>query len=198
MLHPRSMSSRNLLWIIPALAGVAAVAVLLRASEGEEIEEAPLLMKRTEAPPQFEAVEEAESDLDATPSLSRGSKKRNGRLSQKEEASPDATILAPVEKKRPKGLSDQAFYAALDSWRGPEACARETGGTASVQTDARAALRMRFTIDPDGEVKQTKTTQAEGPSADRLRPCIERRAKELRFPAFAGREAVERDATFIF
>ena len=58
------------------------------------------------------------------------------------------------------------------------------------------AVRVSFKIAADGAVMRSKVV-APGAFARLIAPCVERRARHVRFPAFTGDEAVTREAKFL-
>jgi len=93
------------------------------------------------------------------------------------------------------GLSDATFYSVVGSWRGMKTC------LASSQSGSRGgngALSVSFTIGQDGSVLSSRVSSASNDTAREIAPCVEEKAKKLKFPAFAGIDEVSKEAKFVF
>ena len=108
---------------------------------------------------------------------------------------PDEQVLQAAVLDQPSDpLSDRAFYAALDEWRGVQNCLTEHPTTPATE----GAIRMRIKIRPDGQVEETRAYDTQGVHAKVIRECVEESARAVRFPSFRGKEPVEKEATFVF
>lgn len=93
------------------------------------------------------------------------------------------------------GLSDFEFQSAVGGWKGVRACLDESS---ALFDDPTGALQIAFTIKEDGSVAGLKVVDASTPVAQKIAPCVEKRAKRIKFPAFAGSEEITRTAKFVF
>lgn len=99
------------------------------------------------------------------------------------------------EDTRPGALSDGAFQSAITDWSGMKRC---LAGTARLGPTS-GALQVRFTIRGDGQVVKSRVVEASNEAAKAIAPCVVRRARRLRFPAFAAASnEVEKTAKFVF
>lgn len=93
-------------------------------------------------------------------------------------------------------LTDYDFQATVGSWGGVKRCL----ATSSVRGEEpmSGALQVSFKISSDGGVLESKVTEVSNEDARSLVPCVERKARRIRFPAFAGNEAITKTAKFVF
>lgn len=106
----------------------------------------------------------------------------------------DQVLQAAQDEPVSDPLSDGAFYAALDDWRGVQNCLTEH----PADPGSKGAIRMRIKIRPNGEVEETRAYDTEGTHAQVIRSCVEESARTVKFPSFRGRQPVEKEATFVF
>lgn len=96
----------------------------------------------------------------------------------------------------PNTLSDGAFQSAITDWSGMKRCLASSAGRLPTRN---GALQVRFTIRGDGQVVKSSVVQTSNDVARAIAPCVERRARRIRFPAFAeAAEEVEKTAKFVF
>lgn len=103
----------------------------------------------------------------------------------------------PLEKEAAPGqMSDGAFQSVVTDWRGVRSClASEAGRLAP----GSGAIRVSFTIRGDGQVVKSKVVEASNDVARAISPCVEQRARRIRFSAFAGAtDQIEKTAKFVF
>jgi hypothetical protein len=93
------------------------------------------------------------------------------------------------------GLTDYDFQSTVGSWDGVKGCLATESERG--EDRRRGALQVSFTIRADGAVLESKVIGASNEEAEELVPCVERKAKRIRFPAFAGTD-VTRTAKFVF
>lgn len=180
------MVNRKLLWGLP-IAAVAAGIYVLSSSETEPVQIQPLPQAVAEEPPA-----EPEPLLEPQPEPEETKPKTKVRSRGKRAVVPNAQFVIADDEDKPS-LSDSKFYSALDGWRGVRTCLAESGGSRD-----SGAIRLRFKIAPNGEVKRTVAYDTEGPGAERIRNCVERQALAVKFPSFGGKDEIEKDATFVF
>ncbi len=100
------------------------------------------------------------------------------------------------EVEAPSGLSDGAFQAAIGDWRGMKRCLRSE---AARLESRNGALRVAFKIRGDGSVADSRVVETSNDTAKAIASCVEKRARRIRFPAFAKAEnQVEKVAKFVF
>lgn len=96
----------------------------------------------------------------------------------------------------PGQLSDGAFQSIINDWTGMKRC---LASTTSRLGPSSGALRLAFTIRGDGQVVKSRVVETSNAAAKELAPCVERRARRLKFPAFAAAgDEVEKTAKFVF
>lgn len=99
----------------------------------------------------------------------------------------------------PFGLSDSEFYSTMDKWRGVKQClASGTVRNDELKGDANGALRLTLKITKTGEVLESKVTEPSNDTARVIASCVERSAKQLKFPSFEGEALVTKTAKFVF
>lgn len=106
----------------------------------------------------------------------------------------------PLEEEEaasgPAGLSDGAFQSAVTDWSGMKRCLASAAGRLPTQS---GALRVRFTIRGDGRVVRSEVVDTTNEVAEAIAPCVERRARQIRFPSFAAAgDEIEKTAKFVF
>ncbi|MCK6548670.1 hypothetical protein L6R52_22695 [Myxococcota bacterium] len=103
------------------------------------------------------------------------------------------------EDPPPFGLSDSEFYSTMDKWRGVKQClASGTVRNDELKGDANGALRLTLKINKAGEVLESRVTEPSNDVARVIASCVERSAKQLKFPAFDGEAMVTKTAKFVF
>ena len=104
----------------------------------------------------------------------------------------------PEEPEGPGSLSDGKFQAVIADWVGMKRCLARNANRFR-RGGASGALKLSLTIRGDGTVTKSEVVDASNSIARALAPCVERGAKRLRFPSFAGiSEHVEKTAKFVF
>lgn len=145
--------------------------------------------------PDAGAAPEPQAEVRAEPDPPPRRRRREREQKQKPRTQPEMPGLRP-DSSRGGGLSDAAFNGALTDWRGVQSCiATEVQRGAGTQT---GALRVAFKIQPDGSVLDAKVVETSSPFARSLSPCVERKAKRVEFPSFAGDEPAKKTAKFVF
>lgn len=100
------------------------------------------------------------------------------------------------EPAAPGSLSDGAFQSVITDWSGMKRCLATATGRLG---PGSGALEVAFTIRGDGQVVRSRVVETSNEVARAIAPCVERRAKRIRFPAFAATtDKVEKTAKFIF
>lgn len=128
-----------------------------------------------------------EPDPAPTPKVRRRRRARAAAQAETEEV-----LDEPAE---PGSLSDGAFQSAITDWSGMKRC---LAGSARLGP-ATGALQVRFTIRGDGQVVKSAVVDASNDTARAIAPCVVRRARRIRFPAFAAAsDEVEKTAKFVF
>ena len=107
---------------------------------------------------------------------------------------PKYTPPEEVEEE-PRGLSEHAFYAALDTWGGVKRCIAKTP---NVRKDGSSAISVRFVVNQDGSVAESKILEKSNKHAEAIAPCVEVEAKRVRFPEFEEPKPAQKDAKFVF
>lgn len=92
----------------------------------------------------------------------------------------------------PWELSEASFNAIVDDWTGVRNCVRAARATSG------GALRMKFDIGNNGSVKSARTLDTSNALASVVAPCVERKARTLKFPPFEQDGGVQRVAKFVF
>jgi outer membrane biosynthesis protein TonB len=127
---------------------------------------------------------------------SRRRRKAERRRERRQAAAPGPVPALPGEPSRGRGLSDAAFNGALSDWRGVQACIATEGQGATGPRNG--ALRVRFTIAPDGRVRDAEVVDSSNAFARSLARCVERRARRVEFPEFSGKGPARKIAKFVF
>lgn len=92
------------------------------------------------------------------------------------------------------GLSDGEFQDTVNNWRGIKGCIAQKAG----HMDSRSgALRLSFKIAADGRVANLEVLDTSNEVAQVIAPCVRKKARRIRFPAFEGDEATK-VAKFVF
>lgn len=93
-------------------------------------------------------------------------------------------------------LSDGAFQSAITDWSGMKRCLASSAGRLD---SSSGALRVKFVIRGDGQVVKSRVVETSNDVARAIAPCVEKRARRIRFPAFAqAADTVEKTAKFVF
>ncbi len=92
------------------------------------------------------------------------------------------------------GLSDFDFQSTVGGWSGVKSCI----ATVSQRDRLSGALQVAFTIRANGNVVESKVVGASNDDARTLAPCVEKQARHIRFPTFAGNDDVTKTAKFVF
>lgn len=129
-------------------------------------------------------------------------------LNQPAEVPPEPEAARPLVRRRrpkyeppeeieegPKGLSEHAFYAALDTWGGVKRCIAKTP---NVRKDGSSAISVRFVVNQDGSVAESRILEKSNKHAEAIAPCVEIEAKRVRFPGFEEPKPAQKDAKFVF
>lgn len=108
---------------------------------------------------------------------------------------PDYEDETLEEDTEPGSLSDGAFQSVITDWAGMKRC---LAGKARLGPSS-GALQVRFVIRGDGQVVKSDVVGATNAAAKAIAPCVERRARRIRFPAFAAAtDEIEKTAKFVF
>ena len=163
------------------------------------------MIKKIEAPPAPQAEVNQSSELEEMAAALLGTK------DPAPEAAPEPEP-APVQRRRRKvvddfdygdedlspieetGLSDSKFYRVVGSWRGMKRCL----ATTAVRGERQGAIKIKFEIAKDGSVTDSQIEDASNETAREISDCVNRQARKIRFPAFAGMDSVEKQAKFVF
>lgn len=100
---------------------------------------------------------------------------------------------APIDDT-PIGLSDGEFQDAVGGWRGIQGCIAENAG---YMESRNGAMRVSFQIAADGSVSDCTVLDTSNAVAAAIAPCVQKKARRIRFPTFAGDEATK-VAKFVF
>lgn len=121
---------------------------------------------------------------------------RKARRRRRAQMADDGADERLVEDDEPPGaLSDGAFQSVITDWSGMKRCLE---GTARLGPSS-GALQVRFLIRGDGQVVKSDVVGATNAAAKAIAPCVERRARRIRFPAFAAAsDEIEKTAKFVF
>lgn len=92
------------------------------------------------------------------------------------------------------GLSDGEFQSTVNGWRGIQGCIAMNAGH---YEDRSGALRISFEIAADGSVAGSKVVDTSNAVAQAIAPCVEKKARRLRFPSFSG-DQTTKVAKFVF
>jgi hypothetical protein len=195
--------------IILSLLALAAVFAALWISSGDGGEQ-----KRESAPPKAPAVTKAPEPppVDQPPAVVEDAALKDALLGMNKPpvAEPEEPPARPVRRRaRPvepiedepqeeldTTLSDYEFQSTVGSWSGVKSCL----ATNSQRREERmtGAIQMAFTIQGDGNVVESKVVEVSNDDAASLAPCVEKQARHIRFPTFAGNEQVTKTAKFVF
>lgn len=93
------------------------------------------------------------------------------------------------------GISDAEFHGAIERWRGVKSCLGEHKGRA---TGSRGALRLAMTITGSGDVVDSKVYDEGNEVARLIAPCVEKQARQIKFPSHESGKPVVREAKFVF
>ncbi|HJL40729.1 MAG TPA: hypothetical protein RMG48_05440 [Myxococcales bacterium LLY-WYZ-16_1] len=165
-------------------------------AEDEEALREQLLGLNDEAEKGAAAEVESADRKDPEETRSRRRRKAERRRERRRAAAPGPVPALPGEPSRGRGLSDAAFNGALSDWRGVQACIATEGQGATGPRNG--ALRVRFTIAPNGRVRDAEVVDSSNAFARSLAPCVERRARRVEFPEFAGKGPARKIAKFVF
>lgn len=201
------MKTKTILPITALVVGALSFAFL--SSKDEAPKKAPPVAKK-EAPPVKEdapapAAEEPEPEPD--PALREAllglNKKSEVAEAPVQQPAPKRIVRRVRRRPDPEpqaeevdlSLTDYDFQSTVGSWGGVKRCL----ATSSVRGDQpmSGALQVSFKISSDGEVIESKVTDVSNEDARTLASCVERKARRIRFPAFAGND-ITKTAKFVF
>lgn len=211
--------------VLLVILGVAAVGALLYvmrpgSSTEKPIETQPIAVKPVEQPPPKPveppkeepkpAEQPADADAVKAALLGLDKKPQNGGIAELAERASQRSTTAVRTRRRPVedddqplvedktiGLSDSAFYSTIERWRGVKSCLT-TGAVRADDGEPKGALRISLKINKAGEVTDSRVSEPSNEIARLIAPCVERSARQLRFPAFDGEETVTKVAKFVF
>ena len=112
----------------------------------------------------------------------------------------DDSVLAPVRRRfvrQPIGFSDRAFHQTVRGWKGTKACVIRVNRARQDHQLPTRSFELSMRIRPDGSVDSSESL-TNIPGGHALTSCLERSSRQIRFPAFAGNQAVVRKAKFVF
>ncbi len=92
------------------------------------------------------------------------------------------------------GLSDYDFQAAIGNWSGMRRCLAEKNNR---DENPNGAIQLKLTINTDGSVAESTVLDSSTAVAKAIAPCVQRRARRIRFPSFEGK-AETKTAKFVF
>lgn len=154
-------------------------------SDAEALRAALLGMR----PPEEEEDASAKAPKAAPPAERRSARRTASASAEREAAEPGPEDAQP-------GLSDGAFQSVITDWTGMKRC---LATNAARLPTSSGALRVAFTIRGDGQVVESRVVETSNDVARLIAPCVEQRAKRIRFPAFAeAQDEVEKTAKFVF
>lgn len=185
---------------------------------------APAQPRRVEAPPPAEPEPppaEAAAPEDVRAALLGTNKKPDHGITELAERAATQKDRAPIRPKKKErvespteddepvdnmklggGLSDAEFYSTMERWRGVKSClASGTSRNDELRGEANGALRISLEINGQGEVLASRVFDPSNDVARSIAPCVERSAKQLKFPAFeaeASAAPVKKVAKFVF
>jgi hypothetical protein len=107
---------------------------------------------------------------------------------------PPQDELRPEPQGAMGGLSDGEFQAAVNGWRGIQSCLVENAGH---MESRNGAMQVSFQIAGDGSVAECKVVGTTTEVAQLIAPCVEKKARRIRFPAYPGSETTK-VAKFVF
>lgn len=100
----------------------------------------------------------------------------------------------PMEPETSGTLSDGEFQAAVGSWRGVQSCLAQNAGHLESRN---GAMQVSFQIAGDGSVADCKVVGTTTEVAQLIAPCVEKKARRIRFPSYPGSESTK-VAKFVF
>ncbi len=92
------------------------------------------------------------------------------------------------------GLSDYDFQAAIGNWSGMRRCLAEKNNR---DENPNGAIQLKLKINNDGSVAESTVLDSSTAVAKAIAPCVQRRARRIRFPSFEGK-AETKTAKFVF
>jgi hypothetical protein len=93
------------------------------------------------------------------------------------------------------GLSDADFHSTIERWRGMKSCLNTHKGRVD---ESRGALRISMKIMSSGEVAESNVFDESNEIAKLIAPCVEKQARQLKFPSFEGEPFAMKEAKFVF
>lgn len=194
-------------WVIVGAVVLGAAGFAMLGSFGEPPtppaqtpEPAKVASKPVEPAPEVEEVPAAEEPSDDMKAALLGEKKEPEPAPRKYVRRPARRVVQDesddlyAEPQQAATLSEEAFYSALDNWGGLKACLKSS----PAEGDRTGALQVAFKIGKDGDVLESKVFNPTTEQARAIAPCVERRAKHVRFPKFVSGESVIKEAKFVF
>jgi hypothetical protein len=104
-------------------------------------------------------------------------------------------IDEPSGPEEPTSLSDYDFQYTVGNWSGVKSC---LATNAQRGEEIKGAIAVAFTVGGDGTVKESKVISTSNERAETIAPCVEKKARHIRFPTFAGNDRVTKTAKFVF
>lgn len=95
-----------------------------------------------------------------------------------------------------RGLSDDDFFKVVNNWRGVKGCVKTAG--VGGEEGRKSSMRVSFTIAGNGNVTEARVTDLNVEQADVLSDCVEKSARNVKFPTLSGVPSLTRDAKFLF
>ena len=96
----------------------------------------------------------------------------------------------------PTDLSDYDFQSTVGNWSGVKSCLATN--TKRGEAKISGAIEVAFTISGEGNVVESKVVGFSNDDAATLVPCVEKKARHIRFPTFAKNEPITKTAKFVF
>ncbi len=179
---------------------VAALVSLERAAQDELVPSSTAALERYPQSFQEEKLVILEPDQPEQEEQAQRIRRAKARVPAEEVSLPNSlpnslpgTSLPSLEQRSARrNVSVEAFRHTIDSWRGPDVCAKR------VPSATPSTIKLSLKIGPSGRVKDTKTRDVDGPLEAALASCLAKQTAHLAFPARPGRAPVEREATFVF
>lgn len=138
------------------------------------------------------AEEEAEAASQTEPEEEKATQRRPRRRAARAQPAGDDALAAMAVGGG--GLSDSEFQGTVNGWRGIQGCIAQNAGH---YDDRSGALQLSFEIAADGSVADCRVLDTSNAVAQAIAPCVERKARRLRFPTFAG-DQTTKVAKFVF
>ena len=193
---------KSILFSIIALV-VVFTALLIFSGEKErapkKVAPAPEMTKAPEPPPppveqpEDPALKNALLGLNEKPSITEAEPKP--RPVRRRRPLVEEIEEGPMEPEGPTSLSDYDFQSTVGNWSGVKSCIATSSQRGE---EVNGALAVAFTVGADGTVVESKVVETSNEHAETIAPCVEKKARHIRFPTFAGTEQVTKTAKFVF